>query len=99
MKKTYTFDNQNGTFISFLDYEEEDDFEAFLAFVSDKLGVPVPEARLSPYSVFTELSYSGSILTAACGSDAGCYLRIPPESQLSADEIVEKCYGIATQGQ
>ena len=30
MKKTYTFDNENGTFISFLDYEEEDDFETFL---------------------------------------------------------------------
>lgn len=97
MKKTYAFDNENGTFISFLDYEEEDDFEAFLAFVAGKLGVPIPETRRSPYSVIAELRYSETPLTAACGSDAGCYLCIPPESQLSAGEIIEKCYGIGMQ--
>jgi hypothetical protein len=93
MRKTYTFENENGTFISFLDYESEDDFETFLAFISGKLGVPIPETSLSPYSIFAELKYSETPLTAAYGSDAGCYLRIPPESQLCAREIVEKCYG------
>lgn len=96
MKKTYTFDNQNGTFISFLDYEEEADFDAFLVFISGKLNVPIPETRQSPYSVIAEFGYCETLLTAAYGSDAGCYLRIPPESQLSAGEIIEKCYGIAT---
>lgn len=95
MEKTYTFGNENGTFIDFLDYEEEVDFEAFLAFISEKLEVPIPEARLSPYSVFAELRYSQTTLTAGYGSDAGCYLRIPPKSQLTAAEVIEKCYGNA----
>jgi hypothetical protein len=93
MKKTYTFANENGTFISFFDYEEEKDFEAFLAFVSRKLGIETPEINQSPYSIFAELQYVETSLTAAYGSDAGCYLRIPQQSQLSAGEIVEKCYG------
>lgn len=96
MKKNYIFNNENGTFISFLDYEEEEDFEAFLAFISSKLEVPIPETHLSPYSIFTELRYSETLLTAAYGHDAGCYLRIPSKSDLSAREIIEKCYGIIT---
>jgi hypothetical protein len=95
MKKTYTFSNENGTFICFLDYEEEDDFKTFLPFVCEKLGVAVPPTTVAPYSLIAELDYANSSLTASYNADAGCYLRISPESKLSAEAIIERCYGKA----
>ena len=95
MKKTYSFSNNNGIFVCFLDYEEEDDFEIFLPFVCMKLGVEVPSTILTPYSLMAEFDYDGNALIASYNSDAGCYLRIPPDSKLSADAITKLCYGDA----
>lgn len=93
MKKTYSFRNENGTFVCFLDYEEEDDFEMFLPFVCERLEVEVPLTTVTPYSLMAEFDYGGSSLVASYNADAGCYLRIPPNSNLSADAIIERCYG------
>lgn len=90
MRKIHTSSDKNGTCISFYDYEEEDNFDAFLAFVCGKLGVKVPPVIVC-YTLIAEFEYADTVLTASC--NYGCYLRIPPESQLSAETIIEKCYG------
>lgn len=95
MKKTYIFSNENGVFISFLDYEGEDEFEMFLGFVCRKLGVPIPLTTASPYSPIAEFKYANTPLIASYNTDAGCYLHILPGSQLSAELVVEQCYGTA----
>lgn len=95
MKDTYTFSNENGTFISFLDYEDEGDFPDFLSFFCKKLGLEVPSITETPYSLIAEFNYGGTDISASYGADAGCYVRIPPDAGLSARTIVEKCYGQA----
>lgn len=93
MKKTYSFKNENGTFVCFLDYEEEQSFEIFLPFICEKLGITVPNITVAPYSLIAEFNYADTSLIASYNSDAGCYLRIPSESNLSPDSITEICYG------
>lgn len=92
MDSTYVFANDNGTFVCFLDYEEEDDFDSFLSFVFAKLDVKQSSMVESPYSLLVEFAFRGTQLLATYSSDAGCHLRIPPGSELSAKEIVEQCY-------
>ncbi len=98
MKKTYSFKNENGTFVCFLDYEEEGDFETFLLFVCERLGVVEPLTTVTPYSLMAEFEYAGSELIASYNSDAGCYLRIPPGSTLPANTLIDQCYGEAGEG-
>jgi len=93
MKKTYKFENDNGIFISFLDYESEDDFSSFLAFLSAKMSIPRPLITVSPYSLIAEFEFRGAILDASYDTDAGCSLRIPPDSELSAEAVIGLCYG------
>lgn len=97
MKKTYTFGNDNGVFISFLDFEDEADLDAFIAFLGQQLDVSIPEPVQSPYSVFVEFAYGGTNLTASFVADAGCYLHIPLGSGVSAEEIVATCYPPAAE--
>jgi hypothetical protein len=95
MKKIYTFTNANGTFVCFLDYEEEGDFADFLSLVCGKLELEMPQIAETPYSLVAEFDYGGARLSAAYSTDAGCHLRIPPNTKMSAQTIVEKCFGLA----
>jgi hypothetical protein len=97
MKKTYTFSNGNGTFICFLDYEEEADFETFLTYVCERLGIDVPPTSVAPYSLIAEIAYENVQITASCNTDAGCYLRLPLDSKLAPEAIVQTCYGEASE--
>ena len=93
MKDTYTFSNENGTFVCFLHYENEEDFTEFLSFVCDKLRVDMPPITETPYSLIAVFEYSGVDLSATYETDAGCNVGIPPDTKVSAKTIVEKCYG------
>ena len=95
MKDTYTFSNENGTFVCFLSYENEEEFAEFLSFVCDKLGLKVPSITETPYALVAEFDYGGTVISASYGAEAGCYVRIPPDAGLSARNIIEKCYGQA----
>lgn len=92
MKKTYSFKNMNGSFICFIDYDTEADFDTFLKFICGKLNITLPPVSISPYSVYANIKVDGNILTASYNSDAGCYLFIPTESDLSPEELLSKIY-------
>jgi hypothetical protein len=93
MKKTYTFSNANGTFVCFLDYEDEGDFKDFLSFVCGKLDLDVPLISETPHSLVAEFEYGETSLSASYITDAGCHLHIPSDTEWLAGAIVEKCYG------
>lgn len=93
MKKTYNFTNENGVFISFLDYEYEDNFDEFIKFIGRQLRVAIPEAAEGPYGRIVEFVYGGEPITASYTSDAGCFLRFPINGMISASDIVARCYG------
>lgn len=92
MKKTYLFSNNNGTFVCFNDYENEDDFDEFLSFVCGKIHVAIPPKVQHPYSMTAELVFSGVPVIAMFHSDAGCCLRFDSVNQSLANEIVGICY-------
>ena len=91
MNKASIYRKDNGTFIFFRDYQNEEDLEAFLAFVCGRLGVEVPPEHVIVYAWIAEFEYADTVLTASW--DYVCYLHIPPESKLTAETIIEKCYG------
>ena len=95
MNKTFTTSNQNGTYISFLEYEYEEDFESFLTFLSSKLNFEASPVSRGPYSLLVEIVVDGSALTASYNTDADCYLYIPAGVKLTSDEIIKRCFGEA----
>ena len=90
-RKVFILKQENGTFVFFCDYKEEGDFDGFLAFVCEKMGVEVLSAYTDGPEPIAWVEYASTVLTA--GWEDECFLRIPPESQLSAETIIEKCYG------
>ncbi|MDR2858459.1 MAG: hypothetical protein LBV50_11525 [Novosphingobium sp.] len=93
MKNTYSFEKENGIFICYLNYEDEDDFRDFLNFVCQKLGLPVPEITEAAYATLAVLGVEGISVTASYNTDTGCYLHFPLGCNVLAKKVIQKCYG------
>lgn len=93
MPKTHILEKENGTFIFFFEYGNEEKFDSFLKFICKKLKVSIPHVENSPYSFFAYIEYDGEVLTASSDGGFECYLHIPKNSQISAKKLVKRCYG------
>ena len=93
MKKTYSFASENGTFVCFNEYSEEDDFPGFRAFLARALNTVVPSPQENPYSLTSEFKVSGRNVVAMFHGDSGCCIRVEPGDDAVAEQIVRACYG------
>ena len=82
---------EKAIFLFFLNYEYEEDFPLFLVYLREKLGIDVGEPEELVYLLVAESKMKGIQLTAAYGTDSGCYLVLDPDMDALADEIIMKC--------
>lgn len=95
--KTVQLNKPNGIFLIFNDYEYEEDFQEFLAFLTSKLDISLPQAVEHPYSDSAAIQVAGVDITAMFHGDTGCCLLIPIDNQSLTDRIVATCYPVASQ--
>lgn len=90
--KIFVYHEENGIFISFCGYTFEDDFPAFLDFLKEKLCVTdVGQTQVIIYLIITELLVDNKIIRAVFDEQLGCMIRLEPDWNDFADEIVKRC--------
>jgi len=87
MKITYKFNNDNGTYLCFGEFEYEEDFPRFLAGISERFNITEPEPRQGPYSVTADFVWLESNLIAMFHEDTGCCIVVPIDSSKVVEEI------------
>lgn len=97
MKPIYCFSNQNGMFVCFNTFQEEDQFEEFLLFIKEKLLFVVNNTQQGPYSIIGKCEYNKNEFTVMFHEDTGCCIRVENEQQVLFDEILEKLRAIGVQ--
>jgi hypothetical protein len=82
---------ENGIFIIFCEYPYEDDFQSFLDFIKERLGVTVGPIEEIVYILVAELRLDDKIFEAMCQGEAGCLIKVESNLDAFADEIIKKC--------
>lgn len=82
---------ENGIFLFFIDYENEDDFPEFLEMLKIKLGANVKNVEVIVYCIAAQIIINNVEVIGFFRDDVGCYLKLDVNETSFADEIIAKC--------
>lgn len=91
--KIIKFQQENGIFLIFNDYENEDDFPEFLEMLKIKLGANVKNVEVIVYCIAAQIIINNVEIIGFFRDDLGCYLKLDVNEISFADEIIAKCGG------
>lgn len=89
--KIIKFIEENGIFIVFGDYSNEEDFPLFLKFIEEKLGVTVEPLEEIVYLIIAEFQLDNHKLKAIFDDQFGSMIKVESNHEILADEIIKKC--------
>ena len=95
MEKFYKFENNNGIYVCFNEYQYEEDYPEFLELISKKMNIELPSSWQGPYSIYSEFEYAGHTFVAMFDGYTGCCLliRTAPDAGIIAEEIFKLFVG------